>query len=227
MLFFAGFAAMLLNGVLFLTTIWHESVLSAGLMLFPGPFMAAAFSVPSARLAARVGYRVPGIAGASLFLVGSLWWITQTHGAPAYVYQYLPAMAISGAGVGLVLPTLTGAGAASLPPERFATGAAVLTMGRQVGSALGIALLVAVLGAGSATLADFHAAWLISALGAVSTAWPSQRWDRLALAPPRLSRRPPRPDGARRRLWRPLVRPASSASVPSLVRYMPRRASSL
>lgn len=168
-LFFAGFAAMLLNGVLFLTTIWHESVLSAGLMLFPGPFMAAAFSVPSARLAARVGYRVPGIAGASLFLVGSLWWITQTHGAPAYVYQYLPAMAISGAGVGLVLPTLTGAGAASLPPERFATGAAVLTMGRQVGSALGIALLVAVLGAGSATLADFHAAWLISALGAVST----------------------------------------------------------
>ena len=55
-------------------------------------------------------------------------------------------MLISGAGVGLVIPTLTGAGASSLPPERFATGAAVLTMGRQIGAALGVAVLVAVLG---------------------------------------------------------------------------------
>src|ERR1035437_5796992 len=36
-LFFAGFAAMLLSGVLFLTTVWHEDVLTAGLMLFPRP----------------------------------------------------------------------------------------------------------------------------------------------------------------------------------------------
>ncbi len=42
-LFFAGFGAMLLNGVLFLTGVWHETVLEAGLMLFPGPLMAAVF----------------------------------------------------------------------------------------------------------------------------------------------------------------------------------------
>jgi EmrB/QacA subfamily drug resistance transporter len=166
--FFAGFAAMLLNGVLFLTTVWHESVLTTGLMLFPGPFMAALLSIPSARLGARLGYRVPGLAGAALFLAASVWWIARTHGAPAYLTEYLPGMAASGAGVGLVIPTLTGAGASSLPPERFATGAAVLTMGRQVGSALGIALLVAVLGAGTATLSDFHSAWLITAAGAVA-----------------------------------------------------------
>ncbi|MDQ6810467.1 MAG: MFS transporter, partial [Actinomycetota bacterium] len=57
LLFFGGFGAMLLSGVLFLTTVWHESVLSAGLMLFPGPAMATLFSVPPARLGARVGYR--------------------------------------------------------------------------------------------------------------------------------------------------------------------------
>jgi hypothetical protein len=165
--FFAGFAAMLLNGVLFLTTVWHESVLTTGLMLFPGPFMAAAFSVPSARLGARVGYRIPGVAGAMLFAAASIWWITQIHSAPAYASEYLPGMLMSGSGVGLVIPTLTGAGASSLAPNRFATGAAVLTMGRQVGSALGIALLVAVLGSGAATLADFHSAWLISAAGGV------------------------------------------------------------
>ena len=64
LLFFGGFGAMLLAGVLFLTTVWRESVLTAGLMLFPGPAMATLFSVPSARLGARVGFRIPGVIGA-------------------------------------------------------------------------------------------------------------------------------------------------------------------
>jgi EmrB/QacA subfamily drug resistance transporter len=168
-LFFVGFATMLLAGVLFLTSVWHEHVLTAGLMLFPGPFMAAVFSIPSARLGARVGYRIPGVAGALVFAAGSVWWITQTGDTPAYLSQFLPGMAIGGAGVGLLIPTLTGAGASSLAPERFATGAAVLTMGRQVGSALGVALLVAVLGTGAAsTASDFQSAWLICVAGGLS-----------------------------------------------------------
>ena len=167
-LFFAGFAAMLLAGVLFLTGVWHESVLTAGLMLFPGPAMATAFSVPSARLGARFGYRAPGIIGALLFVGGQLFYITQTGSTPAYASAFLPGMAIGGAGVGLMIPTLTGAGASSLAPERFATGAAVLTMGRQIGSALGVALLVAVLGTGAHNAADFHSAWLISVGGGIA-----------------------------------------------------------
>jgi EmrB/QacA subfamily drug resistance transporter len=90
--FFAGFAAMLLNGVLFLTTVWHESVLTTGLMLFPGPFMASVFSIPSARLGARVGYRLPGIVGAVMFAGASAWWILRVHGTPAYASEYLPGM---------------------------------------------------------------------------------------------------------------------------------------
>jgi EmrB/QacA subfamily drug resistance transporter len=168
LLFFAGFGAMLLTGVLFLTTVWHESALSAGLMLFPGPAMAAAFSVPSARLGARVGFRLPGVTGALLFAGGSLWYITHTGAHPDYAAAFLPGLLIGGSGVGLVIPTLTGAGASSLPPQRFATGAAVLTMGRQIGAALGVAVLVAVLGEGAAGVADFHSAWLISIAGSLA-----------------------------------------------------------
>jgi EmrB/QacA subfamily drug resistance transporter len=167
-LFFAGFGAMLLAGVLFLTGVWHESVLTAGLMLFPGPAMATAFSIPSARLGARVGYRIPGMLGALLFVGGQLFYIAQTGDTPAYVSEYLPGIAISGAGVGLMIPTLTGAGASSLAPERFATGAAVLTMGRQIGAALGVALLVAVLGTSAGSASDFHSAWLISVVGGLT-----------------------------------------------------------
>jgi hypothetical protein len=67
-----------------------------------------------------------------------------------------------------VIPTLTGAGASSLAPERFATGAAVLTMGRQIGAALGVAMLVAVLGAGAHSVADFHSAWLVTVIAALA-----------------------------------------------------------
>jgi EmrB/QacA subfamily drug resistance transporter len=168
-LFFAGFGAMLLAGVLFLTSVWHEQVLTAGLMLFPGPAMATAFSVPSARLGARVGYRIPGVIGAAMFAAGSVWFITRTGNRPAFLTEYLPGSMIGGAGVGLVIPTLTGAGASSLPAERFATGAAVLTMGRQIGAALGVAVLVAVLGTSTRNAADFHSAWLITVVGAVAT----------------------------------------------------------
>jgi EmrB/QacA subfamily drug resistance transporter len=168
LLFFGGFAAMLLGGVLFLTTVWHESVLSAGLMLFPGPAIATIFSIPSARLGARVGYRVPGILGSALFAAGSFWYITQTGESPHYLSDYLPGLIVGGAGVGLVIPTLTGAGASSLAAERFATGAAVLTMGRQIGSALGVAVLVAVVGTQASSAADFHTAWLISVAGGLA-----------------------------------------------------------
>jgi EmrB/QacA subfamily drug resistance transporter len=166
-LFFAGFGAMLLAGVLFLTSVWHEQVLTAGLMLFPGPAMATAFSVPSARLGAHLGYRLPGVIGSLLFAAGSVWFITRTGSRPAFASEYLPGSMIGGAGVGLVIPTLTGAGASSLPPERFATGAAVLTMGRQIGAALGVAVLVAVLGTATRSPADFHSAWLITVAGAL------------------------------------------------------------
>jgi len=168
--FFAGFSAMLLGGVLFLTGVWHESVLTTGLMLFPGPLMASLFSIPSARLGARVGYRRPGITGGLMFAGASLWWITQVHATPAYFSEYLPGMVVSGAGVGMMIPTLTGAGTSSLTPDRFATGAAVLTMGRQVGAALGVAILVAVLGTGATDVASFHSAWIISATGGLGAA---------------------------------------------------------
>ncbi len=168
-LFFAGFGAMLLSGVLFLTGVWHEDVLTAGLMLFPGPAMATLFSIPSARLGARFGYRLPGLVGSLLFAAGSIFYITQTGDHPAYASEFLPGNIVTGAGVGLVIPTLTGAGASSLSPERFATGAAVLTMGRQIGAALGVALLVAVLGSGGRSATDFHSTWLVTVIAGLLT----------------------------------------------------------
>jgi hypothetical protein len=42
-------------------------------------------------------------------------------------------------------------------------------MGRQIGAALGVAILVAVIGTGGSSAADFHKAWLITVIGGLAT----------------------------------------------------------
>ncbi len=171
LLFFAGFAGMLLAAVLFLTGIWHEEILTAGLMIAPGPAMAALTAVPGARLGRRFGPGRVGALGTLLYALGGVWWLQRLGAQPHYVSDFLPGMLIGGIGVGLVIPSLTGAVAATLPPARLATGIAVQTTGRQLGSALGFAIVIAVLGTPH-TAADFTGAWrfmlLASLLAGVS-----------------------------------------------------------
>ncbi len=158
LLFFVAFAAMLLASVLFLTGLWHESTLTAGLMIAPGPALAAASAIPGARLGGRLGANRVGALGTVLFALGGVWWIARVGASPDYVGEFLPGMLIGGIGVGLVIPSLTAMVAATLPPERLATGIAVQVTGRQLGSALGFAILVAVLGTAQ-SVADFADAW--------------------------------------------------------------------
>jgi EmrB/QacA subfamily drug resistance transporter len=168
MIFFAGFAAMLLACVLFLTGFWHQRVLTAGLEIFPGPAMAAAWAIPGARLGNRFGAARVGAVGSLLFSLGGVWWLWRLGAAPHYATDFLPGMMIGGVGVGFVIPSLTGAVAATLSPERIATGIAVQTTGRQIGTALGAAMLIAVLGT-PRSAQDFSGAWkLILAASVVS-----------------------------------------------------------
>ena len=57
----------------------------------------------------------------------------------------LGGMLLTGIGVGLTLPTLMATGPPRCRPA-FATGSAVVNMLRQVGLAVGVAVLIAVLG---------------------------------------------------------------------------------
>jgi MFS family permease len=144
--FFAAFAAMLLSNVIFLTSVWDYSTIEAGLALTPGPLAAAALARMSGKVAATVGPGRVGALGATLFAVGSAWWIWRIDVTPSYAADFLPGMLIGGIGVGLVLPSFTVAAAATLPPTRIATGIGAQTMFRQIGAALGVAAFVAILG---------------------------------------------------------------------------------
>jgi EmrB/QacA subfamily drug resistance transporter len=167
-LFFAAFAAMLLSSVLFLTEVWHQDILTTGLMLTPGPALAALFAVPGARLGARFGPGRVGIAGAVLFALGGAMRIAFLGSAVHYTADFLPNMVLGGIGVGLVLPSVTAAATAALPPARLATGIAVQTTGRQIGSALGVAVLIPVLGSAVGAGQDFTGAWELMIVAAAA-----------------------------------------------------------
>ena len=168
LLFGTAFAAMLLCNILFLTGVWHWSILRAGLGVTPGPLMAALTAVPSGRLADRVGHRLLIVPGALVYATGILLLVLRTGTEPQYAAVYLPAILLTGIGVGMTMPTLGSAAAASLPPALFGAGSAVAATSRQVGFVLGVAILIAIVG-GSTDVALFHSAWYFIAACAVAT----------------------------------------------------------
>ncbi len=141
-----GFFARFLGSALFLTTVWQYSPIQAGLAIAPGPALAGLTGALAGRFTDRWGQRVLLVPGQLLFAAGTLWLIAGADSTPAFLSLWLPTMLLTGIGVGLSLPALSGAAVAELPPARLATGGAVNNTARQVGAVLGVALLVAFVG---------------------------------------------------------------------------------
>jgi EmrB/QacA subfamily drug resistance transporter len=200
MVFFAGFASMLLSGVLLLTEVWGYSALKAGLALSPGPLMAALFSIPSGRLGGRIGQRPVTAAGGLTFAAAYAYILARVGAEPEYLTAFLPGFMLGGAGVGMVLGTLPATVTASLPPVRFATGTAVFGMSRQLGSAIGVAVLVALLGeaanGGGDLLAGLQRGWWFALLAGLGTAAIALAFGPAGAAATSPARTPPDPAAA-------------------------------
>ncbi len=146
LLYAMGFFAMLLGNILFLTGVWHYSILRAGLAVTPGPIVVAGVSGPAGKLATRYGFRPVLVAGLTCFVAGLLYYALEVGPHPDYVTQWLPATLLGGLGIGLTFPVLGAAAVSSLHPEHFAVGSAVNQTARQIGGAVGVAILVVILG---------------------------------------------------------------------------------
>jgi MFS family permease len=170
--FMAAFGGMLLSRVLWAQDVWHWSALSTGLAIAPGPIMVPLFSfLVAGRLTTRFGPAPVIAVGSAIFAAGVAWWALAMGLRPDYVGEMLGGMVLTGIGVGLTLPTFMATGAATLPPHSFATGSAVINMLRQIGLAIGVAILIAVLGSPGSpaeTLQVYRrASWVIAALALV------------------------------------------------------------
>jgi EmrB/QacA subfamily drug resistance transporter len=173
-IFSTAFGAMLFSRVLWCQDVWGWSALHTGLALAPGPLMVPLFSfLVTGRLIKRFGPGPTIAIGATVFAAGSAWWALAATLSPDYLSAMLGGTLLTGAGVGLTLPTFMSTGAASLPAHSFSTGSAVLNMLRQVGLAVGIAIFVAVLGTPHdphAVLSAYRVEWLVIAASSLLAA---------------------------------------------------------
>jgi len=169
LLFCTAFGALFPSVVLWLQSVAAFSALGSGLAIAPGPLMVPIFAAVGQRVARRYSVRAVTIAGNLLFSAGVAMLALSTTAHASYATQILPGWLVTGMGIGLALPNLIAAATASLPPTQAATGSAVINTSRQLGYVLGVAMLVAVLGAHTAgPIAFRHAWWLIAVTAAAS-----------------------------------------------------------
>lgn len=142
LLFAAAFAAMLLGSVMLLTVVWGKAPDEAGLCLSPGPAVVVLVSLTLAgRLIDKAGVGAVAALGAGLYVVGILIWLLRITPEPNYLADFLPGQVFTGAGVGLVMPSLSAVAGLALPSHRWGAGSALTNTARQLGTVLGTAVL--------------------------------------------------------------------------------------
>lgn len=168
--FGTAFSMMFLGFFFYMTGVWHFSLPQAGLAVTPGPLLVMPTAIVTGRLAARLGHRPFLVGGSLLYAASSLWFLFVPGEQPDYLHHWLPGLVMSGIAVGLVLPSLSGAAVARLPPAHYAVGSAVNQATRQIGSVLGVAITVALLGHATLQRSDFDSLYGLHALLALATA---------------------------------------------------------
>ncbi|WP_197684372.1 MFS transporter [Aeromicrobium choanae] len=166
--FHVSFGAMLLSVVLWLQDVWGLSALQTGLGVAPGPLLVPFVAVYGGRLVSAIGPRAVIALGTSVFAIGVASWALLAGPSTSYAATILPGMLLTGIGVGLVVPPSMALGCSELPPEHHGTGSAVLQTARQVGIAVGVAALVAVLTAQPVGADAFQVAWWMTAAFALA-----------------------------------------------------------
>jgi DHA2 family methylenomycin A resistance protein-like MFS transporter len=131
-------------GVLYLVALLLQvtqgrSALAAGLLLLPATVPLALGAPLCAGLARRVGWRPPMVLGMSIAAGSGVLLLAVSAGSPPLVV----GLVLLTLGVGLTLNTapMVGAAMAIAPPAARSVASAANNAGRQVGAALGVAVL--------------------------------------------------------------------------------------
>ncbi len=154
-----GFYGQLFALSLLFQHAWGYSPLVTGLAMLPEGLFVAISSALSGRVTARLGPRVPMLAGLLIGTAGFLG-LLGAESSTAYAVLIAPLVA-AGFGMAFTMPAATAAAIEAAPADRAGIASGVLGAARQAGSALGVALL-GTLTAGR-LVPGFHAAMFVSA----------------------------------------------------------------
>ncbi|GGK99610.1 MFS transporter [Nocardia jinanensis] len=163
--FGAAMFAWLLAGPMFLDALWGYSVLGSAAALSVGAVASMVTATLTGRITAPGTRRRAGVLGVLMFVATLIWMSTDAFGpTPALWSAWIPAGVLGGGGIGIAVTVLGAAAANALPPHRFAAGTGMNLTARQLGGALGIAVLASVLAAHPAQPeTGFHTLFLLCA----------------------------------------------------------------
>jgi len=133
-----------LGGFIFLNTLYLQQVrgyspLAAGLLIAPATVGLLVVAPFSGRITGRLGLRPPTTLACLLLLAGLL--VLSTTGTGASLGPLIVGYVLLGSAIGLANPPITIAAIMGMPSERGGVAGAVSSTSRQVGNALGVALL--------------------------------------------------------------------------------------
>ena len=157
-----GFYGQLFCLTIFFQTFLGYSALICGLALLPQTGMAVIASTLSGRVTGLVGPRIPMVLG---LLIGSIGLFALLFVQKTTSYALISIMLIAtGFGTAFTMPAMTAAVIESAPKERTGTASAILNTSRQIGSALGVALLGSFISEQTQFIKGFHAIGIIAGL---------------------------------------------------------------
>jgi EmrB/QacA subfamily drug resistance transporter len=149
---------------LYLQQVLGYSPIKAGLAFLPMPLLIIAGTAVASRLAARRGVKPLLVTGMTLVGVGMLLF-SGVSADGSYVADVLPAGLVTALGLGLAFVPVTIAGVSGVAPSESGLASGLINTSRQVGGALGLAILATVATERTAALTD-HGAPTVSALTA-------------------------------------------------------------
>jgi EmrB/QacA subfamily drug resistance transporter len=144
----SGMFAMFFFLTQFLQGVDHDSALGAGLAFLPVTAVMFGAARLAPRLAPRVGNTRLLIAGVSTAAVGMAW-LSRIGVHTPYFPQIAVPMLLLGLGIGTALTPLTTAGVAGVDPKDAGAASGVVNVAQQLGSSLGLGILVTVFAAAS------------------------------------------------------------------------------
>ncbi len=123
------------------------SALRSAAAMLPMAFAMMPMSTVAPRIAERVGSRRTMLSGLTLFALGLAGLALQASVEGGY-YSVLPGLVVMGLGMGLTMTPATAAITETLPAEKQGVASALNDTSREIGGAVGVALLGSILSSG-------------------------------------------------------------------------------
>ena len=136
---FASLAGFLFVNALYLQTARGYSPLHAGLLTLPMAAMAAALPTVAGRLVATRGARIPLVVGGVGIVLSGVVLLWLRTDSPLWVP--ITAYVLFGIAFGMVNPPITNTAVSGMPAAQAGVASAVASTSRQVGTALGVAVI--------------------------------------------------------------------------------------